>query len=55
MDTQRVCLKRMEKDAKQKLVEDLIQKAPIKFIQDFMLNEHAFLNRPKQTYWHGRD
>ena len=38
----------MEKDAKEKLSEDLIQKAPIKFIQGFMLNEHAFLNRPNR-------
>ena len=43
-----MCLRKMEKDAKQKLAEDLIQKAPIKFIQDFMLNEHAFLNRPNR-------
>ena len=33
---------------KEKLSDVLIQKAPIKFIQDFMLNEHAFLNRPNR-------
>ena len=32
----------------EKMGEDLIQKAPIKFIQGFMLNEHAFLNRPNR-------
>ena len=26
----------------------MIQKSPIKFIQDFMLNEHAFLNKPNR-------
>ena len=39
----------MDKDVKEKLDEKLIQKAPIKFIHDFMLNEHAFLNRPNRT------
>ena len=38
----------MDKEAKEKLGEKMIQKSPIKFIQDFMLTEHAFLNRPNR-------
>ena len=41
-------MRKMEKAAREKLSEDLIQKAPIKFIQGFMLNEHAFLNGPNR-------
>ena len=40
--------KKMDKEAKEKLSEVLIQKAPIKFIEGFMLNEHAFQNRPNK-------
>ena len=41
--------KQLEKQAAVKLGENLIAQAPIRFIEGFVFNEHAFLNKPTST------
>ena len=40
---------KIKKEHIQKLGENMIVQTPIKLIQDFALNEHAFLNKPTST------
>ena len=38
--------RKMCSEASQKIAENMIRRAPIKFIHDFKLDQHAFLNKP---------